>query len=52
MTQEITNCPNCGGVLAKEDGYLNCKCGTTIYDFATLDTEKPFYIRVKTRLQN
>lgn len=49
MIQEITNCPNCGGVLAKEDGYLNCKCGTTIYDFATLDTEKPFYIRVKTR---
>lgn len=51
MAQElITNCPNCGGVLAEKDGYLNCKyCGTTIYDFATLDVEKPFYMRVKTR---
>lgn len=52
MTNEdsITNCPNCGGVLAEKDGYLNCKyCGTTIYDFATLDVEKPFYMRLKTR---
>lgn len=48
--ESITNCPNCGSVLNEKEGYLTCAyCGTTIYDFATLDTEKPFYMRVKTQ---
>ena len=50
IDEAITNCPNCASVLTEKNGYLNCKyCGTTIYDFATLDVEKPFYMRVKTR---
>ena len=38
------NCPNCGAPIAS----TSCPyCGTTIYDFATLDTNKPTYIRIR-----
>lgn len=38
------NCPNCGApITSTECPY----CGSVFYDFATLDTEKPTYIRMK-----
>lgn len=43
MAQEL-NCPNCGAPLGLLD---MCEyCGTTFID-CTMDTEKPFYIKVR-----
>lgn len=43
MTSQL-NCPNCGAPLGLSD---RCEyCGTTFID-CTMDTEKPFYIRVR-----
>ena len=38
------NCPNCGAPITG----MECPyCGSVFYDFATLDSEKPTYIRMK-----
>lgn len=38
------NCPNCGApIIGTECPY----CGTVFYDFATLDSMKPTYVRMK-----
>lgn len=37
------NCPNCGAPITS----TKCPyCGTVFYDFATLDSTKPTYIRM------
>lgn len=37
------NCPNCGAPITETE----CPyCGTVFYDFATLDSDKPTYIRM------
>lgn len=39
-----TNCPNCGMPIVGE----KCEyCGTVFIDFACIDTDKPFYIKVR-----
>lgn len=39
-----TNCPNCGMPIIGE----KCEyCGTVFIDFACIDTNKPFYIKVR-----
>ena len=38
------NCPNCGAPL---DGEKCFYCGTTFYDFASLEIGTPCYIRLK-----
>ena len=43
MTSQL-NCPNCGAPLGLSD---RCEyCGTTFID-CTMDTEKPFYIKIR-----
>lgn len=43
MSREL-NCPNCGAPLGMNDV---CEyCGTNFVDF-TMDTEKPFYIKIR-----
>lgn len=38
-----TNCPNCGAPISS----IECPyCGTVFYDFATIDDEKPTYLRM------
>lgn len=38
------NCPNCGAPITG----IKCEyCGTQFIDFATIDMDRPFYIRVK-----
>lgn len=38
-----TNCPNCGAPINS----IECSyCGTVFYDFATLNSEKPTYLRM------
>jgi hypothetical protein len=38
------NCPNCGGVIESE----RCPyCGTLFIDFACMDADKPFFMKVK-----
>lgn len=38
------NCPNCGAPITG----IKCEyCGTQFLDFATIDMDYPFYIRVK-----
>lgn len=38
------NCPHCGAAITTE----KCPyCGTLFYDFAVIDTDKPFYIKIK-----
>ena len=40
----VNNCPHCGAAITTE----KCPyCGTLFYDFAAIDTEKPFYIKIK-----
>lgn len=40
----VNNCPHCGAAITTE----KCPyCGTLFYDFATIDTEQPFYIKIK-----
>ena len=44
MEQMQNNCPNCGSAITTE----KCPyCGTLFYDFAAMDTDKPFYIKIK-----
>lgn len=44
--REKLNCPNCGMPITSTE----CEyCGTLFYDFATLDTDKPTYVRIKYR---
>ena len=39
-----TNCPNCGAVMDSD----KCQyCGTIMYDFACIDADNPFYIKIK-----
>jgi len=39
-----TNCPNCGMPIVGE----KCEyCGTVFIDFACINTDKPFYIKVR-----
>lgn len=39
-----TNCPNCGSpIMAEKCPY----CGTLFYDFAVLDADEPFYLKIK-----
>ena len=41
---ERLNCPNCGAPVTGEQ----CEyCGTIIYDFSVIDSEKPSYIKLK-----
>lgn len=45
----MTNCPNCGAPI---DNYIYVKCpycGTDYFDFATMDVDKPFWIKIKLR---
>ena len=42
--RERLNCPNCGApIIDTECPY----CGTLFYDFASIDLDKPTYIRIK-----
>lgn len=39
------NCPNCGAAIESE----KCPyCGTVFIDFACIDADKPFYLKIKT----
>ena len=41
---ESTNCPNCGAPIESE----RCPyCGTMFIDFACMDLDKPFYLKIK-----
>lgn len=43
-TNGSKNCPNCGAPIETE----KCPyCGTMFVDFATMDADKPFYMKVK-----
>ena len=43
-TNGSKNCPNCGAPIETE----KCPyCGTMFIDFATMDADKPFYMKVK-----
>lgn len=38
------NCPNCGAPISSE----RCSyCGSVFVDFACMDADKPFYIKIK-----
>ena len=41
---ENLNCPNCGAPVS---GEICSYCGTVIYDFATINMDKPTYIKLK-----
>lgn len=42
--KELLNCPNCGAPI--ED--TKCPyCGSVFIDFASMDMDKPFYLRIK-----
>lgn len=41
---EHLNCPNCGAPVEEE---VCSYCGTVIYDFATMDMDKPMYIKLR-----
>ncbi|MBR4832406.1 MAG: hypothetical protein IKZ97_07255 [Butyrivibrio sp.] len=46
MKKVQTNCPNCGAVMTSD----SCSfCGTILYDFACLDADEPFFIKIKRR---
>lgn len=43
-TNGSKNCPNCGAPIETE----KCPyCGTMFLDFATMDADQPFYMKVK-----
>lgn len=43
-TNSSKNCPNCGAPIENE----KCPyCGTVFVDFAAMDTEQPFYMKIK-----
>lgn len=41
---ERLNCPNCGAPIEEE---VCSYCGTVIYDFATINMDKPTYIKLR-----
>lgn len=42
--QRVYNCPNCGAAIETEQ----CPyCGTVFVDFGCLDTDKPFFLKIK-----
>lgn len=42
--EKMTNCPNCGAPISGD----SCQyCGTVIWDFATIELQKPQWIKVK-----
>lgn len=42
--RSLYNCPNCGAPIQSE----KCPyCGTTFYDFAAIDLDRPCYIKFK-----
>lgn len=44
MSKKRLNCPNCGAPITG----IRCEyCGTQFLDFATIDMDEPFYIRIK-----
>ena len=41
---DIKQCPNCGAAIQGD----TCEyCGTQFFDFACVDTSKPFYLKIK-----
>ena len=41
---EALNCPNCGAPISEE----KCPyCGTLFVDFAAMDADKPFFMKIK-----
>ena len=40
----ITNCPNCGAPIQED---VCPYCGTVIWDFATIDLNRPRWVKVK-----
>ena len=43
-TNGSKNCPNCGAPIETE----KCPyCGTTFLDFAAMDADQPFYMKIK-----
>ena len=42
--RDKTNCPNCGAAL---DGEKCAFCGTTFYDFSSIEEGKPCYMRIR-----
>lgn len=42
--RDKTNCPNCGAAL---DGDKCAFCGTTFYDFSSIEEGKPCYMRIR-----
>ena len=42
--REKLNCPNCGAPITG----VECEyCGTLFYDFASIDLDKPTYLKIK-----
>lgn len=42
--KELLNCPNCGAPIESE----KCPyCGSVFIDFASMDMDKPFYLKIK-----
>ena len=42
--KEELNCPNCGAPITGE----KCEyCGTVFYDWAVIDSEKDFYVKIR-----
>lgn len=42
--KNFLNCPNCGAPIESE---ICPYCGTVFIDFASMDTDKPFYLAIK-----
>ncbi len=43
---DFLNCPNCGAPITSD----HCEyCGSVFYDWAVMDTEKPFFLKIKYR---
>lgn len=42
--EKTTNCPNCGAPI---EGDKCPYCGTEVIDLCCLDTDKPFYIKIR-----
>lgn len=41
---DLKNCPNCGAPIGSE----RCPyCGTVFVDFASMDADKPFFLKIK-----
>lgn len=45
-TEGVKNCPNCGAPIESE----KCPyCGTVFIDFACVDADEPFYMKIKSQ---